>query len=187
MKAKDLFAHLDRNFILPELSDNWSEIANIAHYTDNFKNTYMGLALDNADEIKHVYTAVFASKNTIEHLLKNNISNALLFTHHPMGWDITQNPVFQEITQAHLEELKARKISLYTLHVPLDRVSDFSTSVTLARALGANILDSFAEYHGSEVAVITQVQEKTIQELLSNFEKAIGHTAKLYPSIHPTE
>ena len=176
MKAIDLFRRLDRDFILPHLIDDWTEILDPTRYTDNFKKTWMGLALDNTDKIERIYTAVFASKRTIEFLIANDVRNAMLLTHHPMDWDITADPVFQEITPAYLDELQARKISLYNLHTPLDRVSDFSTSVTLAHALGANVLDSFGEF-----AVIAQTPAKTISELKANFEKAIGHAAKLYP------
>lgn len=181
MNAKQLFQHLDRDFILPECSDNWSEINFNEFYTCGFQENFMGLVLDNTDHIERVYTAVFASETAVKYLIDNDITDSLLFTHHPMAWDITKQPVFIEISREHLQELKNRRISLYSLHTPLDRNSDFSTSVNLARAFDANILQEFGDYHGCQVAVIAQVKEKTVEELKLHYEDAVGHSVKLYP------
>lgn len=181
MDSKELFQHLDRDFILPECSDDWSEINFNKFYTDNFKEKYMGLVLDNAKQIERVFTAVFASERIIKHLIDNDVTDSLLFTHHPMDWDITKRPIFIEINKEHLEVLKDRRISLYNLHTPLDRNSDFSTTVNLVRSFGANILEGFGEYNGCQVAVIAQVKEKNIEELQHSFETAVGHNVKLYP------
>lgn len=181
MNTKQLFQHLDRDFILPECDDNWSEINFNEFYTNNFKEKFMGLVLDNANHIERVYTAVFASEKVIKHLINNNVTDSLLFTHHPMAWDITKRPIFAEISQEHLQALRDRRISLYSLHTPLDRNSDFSTSVNLTRAFGANILEGFGDYHGYQIAVIAQVKEKNMEELKLHYEEAVGHSVKLYP------
>ena len=70
----------------------------------------MGLALDNTEQINQVYTAVFASTIVIDYLINNNVNEALLFTHHPVEWNITSSPIFKDMSLQHLQQLKERKI-----------------------------------------------------------------------------
>jgi len=52
---------------------------------NNFKQRYMGLLCDFTGEINKVYTAVFPSDNVLTKILNDNVSNAMLFLHHPNG------------------------------------------------------------------------------------------------------
>ena len=180
MLSKELFQRLDNDFILPQCSDNWSDINFNSCYTTSYKTSYMGLVLDNNEKTKNVFTAVFASPTVFEELSKRRIEDAVLFTHHPMAWDITKDSIFEEISEENLQFLKEHRISLYNLHTPLDRVSDYSTSVNLARAFDGNILDAFFDYHGCKIAVIAQVPYKLLSNLETRFNEAIGHESKLY-------
>lgn len=40
-----------------------------------------------------------------------------------MAWDITKRPIFTEISQEHLQELRDRRISLYNLMILLVVIS----------------------------------------------------------------
>lgn len=142
--------------------DNWSEINYNSYYTASYQASHMGIMLDNNIKTKNVFTTVFTSPKVLNELSERNVKDALLFTHHPMSWDMTKNPIVEDISEFHLQFLKENRISVYNLHTPLDRVSGYSTSVTLARVFGANIIDVFLENHGCYAAVIAQVPYKTI-------------------------
>jgi putative NIF3 family GTP cyclohydrolase 1 type 2 len=81
----------------------------------------------------------------------------------------------------HLKEMKKRKISFYMLHTPLDCYSEYSTSVSLARALGLDIVKPFCEYGNIEVGVICKTEIKTALGFSNHVQKTVGHEVKLRP------
>ena len=182
MNAKELYKKLDDDFITPEMSDKWvTYMDSVSDYLcDNFKEREMGLVCDFSEEVTQVYTAVFPSEKVMKKILDGGAKNALLFTHHPSVWDIRKPEIFYQMDQELLEEFKRRKISLYTLHVPLDAYGEYATSVSLAKALDLKIEKPFAPYHGVLAGVICKVSVKTVGELQERYEKAVGHGVKLY-------
>lgn len=152
MKATQLYKYLDKDFINPEMSDEWAEYMNsVANFlSENFKKKSMGLVCDFATEINKIYTAVFPSQNVMQKTLDDGAQDAMLFVHHPSIWNIRKAPeVFQQMDNRLLQQFRDRRISIYNLHVPLDNYGEYSTSVTLAKALGVKPEKPFAPYFGS--------------------------------------
>ncbi|VVB78045.1 NIF3 (NGG1p interacting factor 3) [uncultured archaeon] len=183
MKAKELYARLEKDFIRPELSDDWAEYMNEVKdfLSDNFKKRSMGLVCDNSEQINKVYTAVFPTKEVMKYVLNQKAENAMLFVHHPSIWDITNTPeVFQQMDKGLLKKFKARRISVYNLHVPLDNYGEYSTSLTLAKGLGINPTKPFGQYFGALCGIFGKTKLKTTRELSNNFKKLVGHKVSLY-------
>lgn len=184
MKAIELYAKLDKDFIKPALSDDWTEMNNepvIEFVSSNWKARMMGLLVDNdTDEVTKVFTAVFPSDKVINELLVRKVKNAVLFTHHPMVWDINKEKIFSGINKKLLDKMKVRKISIYTLHVPLDDYGPYSTSVLLAQAIGLRPIDKFGLYYGSYAGVIANSNFKNIKDLTNKMELVLGHKVKSY-------
>ena len=103
-----------------------------------------------------------------------------MFTHHPMSWDITRKDAFQSIDVCNLEIMKERGISMYTLHVPLDCNGKYSTSVNLAGAFGAKIIDEFFDYHGCKVGVVAETAFTNVDDLKNEFDSLIQHESRIY-------
>jgi len=123
MKANKLYNKLEKDFIIPGMSDEWQEyMGSVEDFlSENFKERSMGLVCDFAKNINKVYTAVFPSKNVMQKILDSGVSDAMLFVHHPAVWDITKAPeIFQQMDRNLLQKFKDRRISIYNLHVPLD-------------------------------------------------------------------
>ena len=80
-----------------------------------------------------------------------------------------------------LEHFKSRRISIYNLHVPLDDYGQYSTSATLAKALGIQPERAFAPYFGSLSGVFGKTKSSTFQDLRKVFAQAVGHRVSLYP------
>jgi len=182
MDAKKLYAQLEKDFIKPGLSDDWAgymqEVSDFI--CDNFKKRSMGLVCDNASEIKRVYTAVFPSDEVMKKILKKGEKDILLFVHHPSIWDIRKAPnVFQQMDKKLLERFRENRISVYNLHVPLDNYSAYSTSYTLAKALGLKDLKPCTPYFGGLAGVVGKTA-LTLDELRGKFEKKVGHRVSLY-------
>ncbi|MFZ3085926.1 MAG: Nif3-like dinuclear metal center hexameric protein [Candidatus Hydromicrobium sp.] len=183
MKANQLYKYLDKDFITPEMSDEWAEyMDSVADFlSENFEKRSMGLVCDFATEINKIYTAVFPSQNVMQKTLDDGDQDAMLFVHHPSIWDIRKAPeVFQQMDTKLLQQFRDRRISIYNLHVPLDNYGEYSTSVTLAKALGVKPEKPFAPYFGSLCGVFGKTDLTTIQDLRKRFEEAVGHNVSLY-------
>lgn len=183
MEAEKLYKNLEKDFVEPEMWDEWSEYMDpISEYlTDQFKERSIGLVCDNTDELEEVYTAVFPEKQVMKEVLKRSEGNALLFMHHPSIWDINQEPPFQLMDEELLEKFQDKKISIYTLHVPLDNYSEYSTGRSLAEALEIEIEEPFAEYRGGKSGIIGKTRAKTLEEQSKIFQEIVGHEVGIYP------
>ncbi len=160
MDAKKLYQRLDKDFELNKCKDEWRMDFN-EFVSENFKKRQMGILLDNSKNIERVFTAVFPSDSVLKKVLKHK--NSLLVLHHPMVLDIRKPKVFTDINPELLPKLKAQGISVYTLHVPLDKNGKYSTSVSLAKALGVKPSEEFFEYYGVKVGVIGKIKFETVQ------------------------
>ena len=182
MQTKELYQKMEKDFKLSEIKDDWSHINFDSEFvTENFRIKFMGVLLDNIEEIQKVYTAVFPSEKVLEEILNRGEKNVLLFTHHPVDWKITlgKSP-FVNYNRDTLQKLKKSKISIYALHTPLDRNGEYSTSKNFSKALDLIQVDEFAEYFGFLSGVIGKTDCENIFELAEKFEKTVGHKVKIY-------
>ncbi|KKK43549.1 hypothetical protein LCGC14_2006960 [marine sediment metagenome] len=180
MRAEKLYIQLDIDFELDSCKDDWAAMDYNEFISENFKNRYMGILLDNSVEIDSVYTAVFPSNKVLNEILELNKENILLFTHHAMTWDIRNISVFQNIDRELLRKLKHKKISIYTLHVPLDKNGKYGTTSNLAKALEIAPEGEFYEYFGVRVGVIGRTELNTPEELANKLSTVVGHKTKLW-------
>ncbi|UCD00609.1 MAG: Nif3-like dinuclear metal center hexameric protein [Promethearchaeota archaeon] len=180
MKAKALYKRLDTDFELDSCKDNWSHMDFNEYISDNFKKRYMGLLVDNIKEIDSIYTAVFPSDLVLNKILEDKKENVLLVTHHPMIWDVRKTPVFQDINLNLLPKLKHQKISIYTMHVPLDKNGEYSTTTNLAKALDIIPEGEFYEYFGVKVGIYGKTNLHTPEELADKLISKVNHKTKLW-------
>jgi len=183
MKASQLYKKLEKDFINSDLSDDWAKYMESVRdfLSDNFKKRSMGLVCDFAREINKVYTAVFPSSKIMKEILAEKETDIMLFVHHPSIWDIRKAPeVFQQMDRKLLEKFKERRISIYNLHVPLDNFGEYSTGVSLAKALGFKVEKPFAKYYGGIDGVICSTNLENVQDVKKKFETVLGHKTSLY-------
>jgi len=183
MKATQLYEHLEKDFITPKMTDEWAQyMDSVSDFlSDNFKKRSMGVVCDFTTEINKTYTAVFPSREVMQRIIDDGTQDAMLFVHHPSIWDIRKAPaVFQQMDRELLQQFKDKRISIYNLHAPLDNFGEYSTSMTLAKALGINPEKSFAPYHGGMAGVFGKTDSVTIQDINKKFQEAVGHEVKLY-------
>ena len=76
--------------------------------------------------------------------------------------------------------MRERNISVFNFHYPLDNFSEYSTSKTLADALGVTIKEQFAEVDGAVCGIIGTTACKDIHELNTKYSQVVGHQTKLY-------
>ena len=185
MKATELYNRLEKDFVIPGIVEDWYDYGmsvNDKYICENFKQRSMGLLCDFAEDIHRVYTAVFPSDKVITKILDDNAENAMLFVHHPLDWDLAREPsiAFYQINAELLERLKAKNISLFNFHYPLDNFGPYATSKTLADALGISIEKPFALSGGALCGVIGTADSNDVYELSARYSQVVGHETKLY-------
>lgn len=182
MKSIELYNHLERDFICKELRDDWARyMRELEDYLSmNFKERSMGLVCDFANEINIAYSAVFPTKEIMQNIIDDGITDAMLFLHHPSIWDSRRPKPFYQMDKALLEKFRENRIAIYNLHVPLDNFSEYSTSKTLADALAIEIEKPFAAYRGALCGVIGKTKCKGMEELHNKFSEVLGHDTSLY-------
>lgn len=182
MKAEKVYSMLERDFVTPEMTDEWAvHMKNVEDFlSDNFKKRSMGLVCDNSQEINRVFTAVFPTSAVMKHILRIGKSDALLFVHHPSIWDLSKKSKWQQMDRKLLQKFREKRISVYNFHVPLDNYSEYSTSSNLAMALGLKIMNPFAPYGGGLAGVFGKTDCRTAEELRKVLQKAVGHRTALY-------
>jgi len=182
MNAKKLYHSLDLEFEIDKINeDEWDSFDLSDFATESFRKTYKGLVLDNSTEINKVYTAVFPSEPVLDYIITSGAEDILLFTHHPMIWDSSSGGFpFRNIPTKYMEILEEKNISLYTIHVPLDKNGPYSTTVSLARALEIKTESEFFEYHGVKVGIIGKTECKSVFELSERVKETVGHLLKIW-------
>jgi putative NIF3 family GTP cyclohydrolase 1 type 2 len=182
LRAEEIVSRLDKEFEIDKIQEEEWGLFNLGeHVTESFRNTRKGLILDFTSEIERVFTSVFPSESVLDQMLKADVTDALLFTHHPMIWDTAHEGYpFRNIPTEYIEAMKERRISYYAIHAPLDRNGPYSTGMSLARGVDVEPIGEFAEFNGSLVGVIGTTECESIHELAGTVKDAVGHEVKLW-------
>jgi putative NIF3 family GTP cyclohydrolase 1 type 2 len=176
MKAKELYEKIDKDFEIEKYKDDWSFVEFNEFINPDFKKRYIGLMLDNSDNIEKVYTSTIPDTIVLDRILARNETDILLFSHHAMGYDPTlEGFPFYNIPVNYLKQLKKRRISFYVLHIPLDKNGPYSTSVNLAKALQLRVDGEFCEYLGTKVGVICETAFTKLEDFALHVKNIIGH------------
>jgi len=180
MKAKELYEKIGIDFGVDKYKDDWSFVEFNEFINPDFKERYIGVMLDNTDEIEKVYTSTFPDTEVLDNIVSRNETDILLLSHHAMGYDPTLDGFpFYNIPVDYLKKLKERRISFYVLHIPLDRNGTYSTSVNLAKEFQLQIIGEFCEYLGCKVGVICETAFTKLEDFAPYVQNIIGHEIKV--------
>jgi len=183
MDARKLYERLEKDFVNPEMVDDWAEdmgpIADLI--AEGFMARSIGVACDFTETVTQVRTAVFPSTRVMQAILDEGVTDAMLYVHHAATWDIRQLPTFRQMDRNLLEEFRARRISVFAHHLPLDNYGEYSTSRTLAEAIGLKPEKAFCRETGATYGVIGSGTMRSVRELQEALAGVVGHRASLYP------
>jgi len=183
MKALELYEKLKKDFIKDSIKDvDWAKrMPNLDKYLfPAFKqNGGIGLMCDFTEKIEKVYTTVFLSEKVLSKILSDNVTNAMLFSHHPTNWDLKEHNGNYAADEKLIAKFKERNISIYILHHPLDNFGKYSTCGTLAEKLNIAIEKPAFLYFGAMCGVIGTTDCDTVGELHERYTQAVGHKTSL--------
>jgi putative NIF3 family GTP cyclohydrolase 1 type 2 len=184
MKTADLAVHLDSFFHVDRFaSDDFEAIVEFCqeagipigdYATPAFLHRFNGLMLNNAEEVRRVFTLVFPSDDVLAEVERRAAGEpALIFTHHPMDFE-TSGRGLVPVGEEWLRRLRDAGVSLYSAHAPLDCHETVSTSRALARALGVPAESTFAGYFGGHAGVYGRIEPTTFEKFCERVRRACG-------------
>jgi len=156
-KVADVPPDLPFSNLLPRKYDEKS-IEFRKYFTKEFLKNFHGLMIKNGEEIKRIYLTVFLSEEILEKIFKNNEQDVLIFSHHPMFME-TSNRGFLPLEEKYFIEMKKRRISVYSLHSPLDINEEISTSKSIANKLSLKNLKVCAPWQGGFSGIYGELPE----------------------------
>ncbi|MED0902704.1 Nif3-like dinuclear metal center hexameric protein [Bacillus nitratireducens] len=145
-----------------------------------FVELFNGLMIRGAENVNTIFLAVFPTDDVLEKFISQSMPGDLLFMHHPIVMECG-DPLgksgrgFTPISSKYLQAIKEKQLSIYTCHVPMDFHQTFGTSISIAKALQANVIEGFA-YGGPEnepVGLICEIDETTTTEKLQKHLKKL--------------
>ena len=184
MKTADLAVRLDSYFHVERFpSDDFAVIIEFCqeagipiqeYATPAFLHRFNGLMLNNADEVRRVFTLIFPSDEVLAEVERHAAGDpALIFTHHPMDFETSGRGLIAVGTE-WLRRLREAGISLYSAHAPLDCHEAVSTSRALARAVGVPVETTFAGYYGGHAGVYGRIAPTTFEKFCERVRRACG-------------
>jgi putative NIF3 family GTP cyclohydrolase 1 type 2 len=142
LKLTDVVADLDAYFRVRDAKNDAPWYEDVEPYWREFVEPDWverrnGLMVRSTDEVERVATCVFPSARIVAGLEPRT----LLFSEHPI--DLEDEPGFLPLPRETFETMKARGISFYHVHGPLDQHPEVSPSRLIAEGLG---LEDSEEY-----------------------------------------
>lgn len=183
MNSTQLYERLDRDFAIDRYTDEWGPFVAINEFIhSSFRERWIGVMLDNTQEIQKVYTITIPDTVVLETILDRDEVDILVFSHHAMGYDpMKEEFPFYNIPVDCLRRMKEQRISLYVMHIPLDCNGPYSTSISLASALELPVVDEFCKYLGCKVGVLCKSSFLNVTDFASHVERIVDHKVKLWP------
>ena len=179
MTIDDLVSRLDAYFRVPDVrNDDWAPTFDALypdpywreHAEPAYEGRWNGLFVRGGEEVQQVATCVFPSDAIIAALEPRTF----LFSEHPI--DDAPGDVFTPLARDTFEAMRARGISLYNVHAPLDMHPVVSPSRLCAEGIGLRQLEDFfpiAEGIPGGAAIVGD-SNATVGELAERLQAYLG-------------
>lgn len=146
-----------------------------SYFDSDFVDNLNGLMLRGSDEVNKVYLTSFPQPEILDKFIAEAQEGDLFFTHHPIVMlcgdpkDNSFGAGWLPLSQEHLDAMKAKKLSFYGLHGPLDYKRDLGTRSSMMKTLDAVFEKDFhfdgKGYHGA-ICTIEPISSDALIEKL---------------------
>lgn len=152
---------------IPSVYDglNWKE-----YFTEYFSIFFNGLMISGSEEINHIFGAVFPTEDTLNKFINEAKTGDLLFLHHPIDMECGDprgkgGRAFLAIKKEQLDEIKNKKLSVYSCHHPLDCHNRISTSLAISKEINLKNIKPAFEVAKGFVGLIGEVEDISSNDL----------------------
>jgi putative NIF3 family GTP cyclohydrolase 1 type 2 len=139
----------------------------------DFCERFNGLMLRSGDVVEKVYCACFPTPEVLENLLAASSGDALLFLHHPVDMEVLGRG-FLPISPDVLERLKARGVSVYACHAPMDCHEEIGTAASIVQAFDLQVEKRFLPYGNGFAGRIGSIAPIGLDELIEKGRRIFG-------------
>ena len=159
------------------------KLASLVEYVDgylrvpdfpDYPNSYNGLQVQGAAEVRSICAAVDASEAAINAAADRG--SDLMLVHHGLFWDGAAPVTGRRFRK--LSALLRSELALYSAHLPLDAHPEVGNCALLARALNIRVERGFGSYQGVDVGWIGTTSE-TRQSLRDRLMESLQVTVRL--------
>lgn len=181
---------LNEKFEVSQIKEDWSfafdSLVPKGNLTVGFRNSSVGLVISSGEGCHKIYTACFPSRYVLLEIEKENMKDVMLIVKHPFDWDGAKG--FIPFSGEDLELMRRFRISLYSLHTPLDKNRNeaglFSTAYAFAKAIGLKPEGEFGleseKNPYMKVGVIGSVIGQNLSILSRSISARLKHQVKLW-------
>lgn len=145
--------------------DNYLRVAEVPDYPQAFN----GLQVENPGSVSRILAAVDACQSSIDAAVV--VGADLVLVHHGLFWGGLE-PITGR-NWKRLGELIRKDIALYSSHLPLDCHEEVGNSALLAKQLGVSQTGRFAQYEGTAIGVMGELNLE-LNELSERLEELLG-------------
>lgn len=136
-----------------------------------FNLLFNGIMLRGDDEVRRIFLAVFPTNEVLVRFIEDSNPGDLLFMHHPLVMECGDprgecGRGFLPINPELISQIKEKRLSVFTLHVPLDYSRKISTSDAMAEAFGAKVVGEFFNEEKGACGVICDIPSTTTEDLI---------------------
>jgi putative NIF3 family GTP cyclohydrolase 1 type 2 len=148
-------------------------------FEPEFVTRFNGLMIRGHDDVGKIWCIAFPSDEVLDRIVERAAPGDLIFSHHPIdmrcgdprgapGQGFIPNP------PETIATLKARGLSFYSCHVPLDIHPDLSTSDAIVRAIGGTVVEAFFPYGDGYAGRLCQIPPSSPAELITVCREAVA-------------
>jgi dinuclear metal center YbgI/SA1388 family protein len=138
---------------------------------DHSKN---GLQVKGKKNIRKIALGVDASLELFKKAKQKKCD--LIIVHHGLFWEKQKDPL--NIIKNRVDFLKKNKISLFVIHLPLDKHLKYGNNVEIARLISLKKFKSFANHKGVYVGIYGDYN-KNIRTLIKTIKNKINKSSKI--------
>ncbi len=145
--------------------DNYLRINEISDYGPQ------GLQIEGKDQVSRIIGLVDAHQPCVEAAVERGAD--LMLVHHGIFWGPAQRIAgsFAKLVRTYMQA----DLNLYAAHLPLDAHPEVGNNAELARRLGLEVVDWWANIKGTPLAALTTAPTgTTLDGLLNRFEERVG-------------
>ncbi|TQR17530.1 Nif3-like dinuclear metal center hexameric protein [Psychrobacillus vulpis] len=143
-------------------------------FEEKFVELFNGLMLRGAPHVEKVFLAVFPTDSVLERFIEESKEGDMLFMHHPLLMECGDpkgkwGKGFVPIKEKYITQIKEKKLSVYTCHIPMDCHKQLGTNIAMARALNATIINS--DDINNEFVLYCEVEKTNSEELIAKLKE----------------
>ena len=159
------------------------ELKKVTDYLDNYldidafrDDSANGLQVENSGTVEKIGLAVDACHDAI--VKAGSRGCTLLVVHHGLFWG--KQELVLDYFYKRIRALIQADVALYAAHLPLDGHPEVGHNIQIARKVGLNNIEPFAQYYGKAIGVKGSLAEpKPLGEVARSLEQAIGKCSTL--------